>query len=261
MELTLSHAIEDKKKVYKLASALGLATILCNLITGSLSVYLGLEDESLALTGFGLNLLIGTIYGLGIWHMTKTRARNYSEVDAFGTILFSTAGMAYYALAVTLAIIASINIFKGDRPEGAFGGVLTPMIFISFMIILCNYKTKIAGRYNFRALLADSKFISTVYIYPSAILFFASLGYEAFGISLLDAGAFGIAVSSFITGKNMLKKICDQKQTRDEEQPRFRSFLVFLSSSPTPLDFFRYCPTFLVYSQTLKSKLSHLLTR
>lgn len=208
MEITLSNAIEDRIKTYKLASSLTLATMLCNLSAGVISVYLGFQDKNLAMIGFGLYSLVGIIYGLGIWRMIKTRARNHSDVDALGTTIFSAAGIAYYAVGLALAIMAGVIIFKGNRPEGAFGGVITPVLFIAFMLFLDNYKTTIARQHNLSALLADANLTYTAYIYPSAILFISSIGYETFSISPLDAiGAFGIAISSFFAGKNLLKKI------------------------------------------------------
>lgn len=59
----------DNKKLYKIAFGLAIFTIIYNIAEGIISTYLGFEDESLALFGFGSDSFIEVISGLGIAHM------------------------------------------------------------------------------------------------------------------------------------------------------------------------------------------------
>ena len=58
-----------KNKLYKTAFGLAVFTIVYNIAEGLISTYLGFEDESLALFGFGSDSFIEVISGLGIAHM------------------------------------------------------------------------------------------------------------------------------------------------------------------------------------------------
>jgi len=59
----------DSNKLYKLAFGLAIFTIVYNIVEGIISTYLGYEDESLALFGFGADSFIEVISGFGIAHM------------------------------------------------------------------------------------------------------------------------------------------------------------------------------------------------
>ena len=53
------------KKLYNIAFGLALFTIFYNIAEGIISTYIGFEDESLALFGFGSDSFIEVISGLG----------------------------------------------------------------------------------------------------------------------------------------------------------------------------------------------------
>jgi hypothetical protein len=82
--LAMGSAVE-RARLYRLASVLALITIFYNLGEGLVSVFFGLEDETVALFGFGLDSFVEVISGLGIWHMVR-RVRNHgtdSDPDRF----------------------------------------------------------------------------------------------------------------------------------------------------------------------------------
>ena len=66
----------DSEKLYKLAFGLALFTIIYNIAEGLIATYLGFEDESLALFGFGSDSFIEVISGLGIAHMILRIQKN-----------------------------------------------------------------------------------------------------------------------------------------------------------------------------------------
>ena len=56
------------KRLYRIAFALAVITVLSSIVEGIASTYFGYEDESLTLLGFGADSFIEMISGLGIAH-------------------------------------------------------------------------------------------------------------------------------------------------------------------------------------------------
>ena len=70
--------------LYKTAILLSQITVFYNLLEGLVSVFLGLEDETLSLLGFGIDSFVEVISGIGIWHMVYRMKRDLAgDVDPF----------------------------------------------------------------------------------------------------------------------------------------------------------------------------------
>lgn len=61
--------IHPTARLYKWATVLAIITIVCNIAEGIISVVHGLEYETIALWGFGLDSFVEVISGVGILHM------------------------------------------------------------------------------------------------------------------------------------------------------------------------------------------------
>jgi hypothetical protein len=61
----------NREMLYRAASALALFTVAYNLLEGAVSAWLGYDDETLALFGFGLDSFVEVVSGAGIWHMER----------------------------------------------------------------------------------------------------------------------------------------------------------------------------------------------
>ena len=199
--------VGDRMLFYKWASALALITILYNFIEGSVSLFFGLEDGTVALFGFGLDSYVEVVSGMGIWHMIMRMKRNNAgNQDAFEKSALRITGGAFYALAAGLVVTSAINVLKGHKPETAFWGVVVSVVSILCMWLLIRYKVRIGTRYNSPALLADAN-CSKACMYLSIILLVSSVGYEATGIGFIDSlGAIGIAVLSYREGREAFEK-------------------------------------------------------
>ena len=199
--------VRDKTVFYRWASALALITISYNLIEGCASVFLGLQDETIALFGFGLDSFVEVVSGIGIWHMVRRMKRSdYVNHDSFEKRALQITGGAFYALAVGLVATSALNIYKGSRPETTFWGIVVSVISILSMWLLIHYKLKIGRKYNSQALIADAN-CSKACMYLSVILLVSSIGYEVTGIGTIDSiGAFGIAILSYREGKEAFEK-------------------------------------------------------
>lgn len=193
--------------LYKLAFVLAYITIFYNLIEGFISVFFGLEDETLSLFGFGVDSFVEVISGIGIWHML-TRIKNHGEVsrDKFEKTALKITGTSFYVLVAGLTATAIYNIIIDHKPETTLWGIIISIISIITMTILIKYKLNIGRALNSNALIADANCTKTC-LYLSIILLTSSIGYELTGIGGIDSvGAIAIAWFSFKEGKEAFEK-------------------------------------------------------
>jgi len=206
-KITLYNSTNDKAPFYRWANLLALITIFYNLVEGLVSVFFGLEDETIALFGFGVDSFVEVMSGVGIWHMIRRMRQNGSEnPDRFERTALKVTGTSFYLLTFGLLITAAVSLYKGYKPETTLWGIIVSAISILTMWILMHYKMKIGRQFNSQALLADAACTKTC-IYLSVILLIASAGYEVTGIGALDSlGALGIAILSFREGREAFEK-------------------------------------------------------
>jgi len=188
--------------LYRWASTLALITIFYNILEGLVSVWFGLDDDTLALFGFGLDSFVEVISGFGIWHMIKRQQKNSeSNPDRFEKTALYTTASAFYLLTFGLTVTALINLFSAHRPATTFWGVVIALISITVMWSLIHYKVKVGRELHSEAILADAQ-CSKVCMWLSVVLLLSSLGYEMTGIGVFDAiGALLIAAFAFREGR------------------------------------------------------------
>ena len=207
MEITWSQSLKKKINLYKWASALAIITIVYKLLEAFVSVFFGLQDYTIVLSGFGLYSFVEVISGIGIWHMIKSmRHNNIGNYDIFEKRALRITGGAFYSLAIGMVLMSVMNIYKGNRPETTFWGIMVSLVSICSMWVLINYKVKIGRELNSQALMADAN-STMVCMYLSVILLVSSFAFEITGIGLTDSlGAIGIAVFSFREGRGAFGK-------------------------------------------------------
>ena len=199
--------LHKKTSLYKWATALALITIFYNIIEGSVSVFFGIEDGTIALFGFGVDSFVEVISGIGIWHMVRRLRQNGNEnPDRFERQALQITGSAFYVLTAVLLITSAVNLYLGHKPETTLWGIIISGVSILTMWALIHYKTKVGRELNSHAILADAA-CTKVCIQLSLILLLASVGYELTGIGGLDSiGAAGIAWLSFREGREAFHK-------------------------------------------------------
>lgn len=207
MKIVSMKSSKGMTSFYKWASTLALITIFYNLAEGVVSVFFGVEDETIALFGFGVDSFVEVISGVGIWHMVRRMRQNGNEdPDRFERTALKVTGASFYILTLCLLITAVVSISRGYKPETTLWGIIVSIISILTMWLLMHYKMKIGRQYNSQALLADAACTKTC-IYLSLILLIASVGYEVTGVGSLDSlGALGIALLSFREGREAFEK-------------------------------------------------------
>jgi divalent metal cation (Fe/Co/Zn/Cd) transporter len=172
-----------------------------------LSIFFGLDDETFALFGFGLDSFVEVISGIGIWHMIKRLKNNSTDSpDRFERRALRITGTAFYILTAGLLAVALVNLYKNHEPETTFWGIVISLVSIITMWLLIHYKVKIGRQLNSQAIIADANCTRTC-LYLSFVLLLASSGYELTGIGGLDSvGAIAIAGLSFREGRESFQK-------------------------------------------------------
>jgi len=197
----------DTKRLYAKASALALFTIFYNIVEGLVSVSFGLEDESFALFGFGLDSFVEVSSGIGIWHMIgRIRKHGSENLDKFERTALRITGSGFYVLTAGLAVIAAVNLYQGHKPETTFWGIVISLISIAAMWLLIHYKVKVGKALNSQAILSDAA-CTRACLQLSVVLLVASVGYKFTGIGGFDSiGTLVIAGLCWREGKEALEK-------------------------------------------------------
>jgi divalent metal cation (Fe/Co/Zn/Cd) transporter len=194
------------------AILLSVITILYNILEGLFSLFFGINDETLALFGFGVDSLVEVISGIGIFHLIIRMKRNpVSDRDKFERTALKITGLSFYLLSAGLIIASVLLILNNVKPETTTFGIVISILSILTMYILLHYKLKVGKELNSDAIIADANCTKTCF-YLSFILLATSLSYEVFKVGYLDiAGSLGISYFAFKEGKESLKKSKSEK--------------------------------------------------
>jgi len=187
---------------FRYALWLGWFTILFNLIEGGVSVFFGLQDESLTLFGFGIDSFIEVISGLGIVAMVLRIGHNPEmHRSRFERTALRITGMSFFILAAGLLVTAIYNLVTAHKPESTLPGLIISVISILTMWALITAKRRVGRALGSAPILADAN-CTLVCIYMSLVLLAASLIYRFTGIGFIDSlGALGLIYFSISEGK------------------------------------------------------------
>jgi len=199
--------VPNKNKFYAWASALALFTIFYNIAEGLLSVFFGLEDESMSLFGFGLDSFVEVVSGIGIWHMVRRIRRDGGEnPDQFEKTALRITGTAFYVLTAGLTVVSVVDLYRGHQPESTFWGIVVSIVSIASMWALMRAKVRVGKELDSQAILADAA-CTRACLQLSVVLLAASAGYKFTGIGGLDSiGAVVIGALCFREGKEAFGK-------------------------------------------------------
>lgn len=203
---------QNNDHYYRTAFALAVFTILYNILEGLISTYFGIQDESLALFGFGADSFIEVISGLGIAHMVlRIRKNPGSPRDRFERTALRITGFAFYALMIILVATGIYNIWTGHRPITTKIGIIISIISIAVMWGLVYWKRVVGGKLNSEPILADAN-CTLVCVYMSIILLLSSGIYELTGFRYIDSiGSLALAYFAFTEGRECFEKARSNK--------------------------------------------------
>jgi divalent metal cation (Fe/Co/Zn/Cd) transporter len=202
-------AVGDRplNQLYKFAFAISIFTILYNVAEGLVSTYLGYEDASLTLFGFGADSFIEALSGFGIAHMVARIQHNAGERrDDFERTALRITGTSFYVLVAGLTITSVYNIATNHQPQTTLWGVIISLISISVMWALIVAKRKLGTQLHSEAILADAR-CTKICIYMSFVLLASSAIYELTHLPYIDSiGTLGLAYFSYQEGKECFAK-------------------------------------------------------
>ncbi|MCB0751370.1 MAG: cation transporter [Ignavibacteriae bacterium] len=189
------------------AQFLAIVTIFYNIAEGVISIFFGLQDETLALFGFGVDSFVEVISGIGILHMIiRMKLSKVEKRDGFERTALKITGYSFFVLAGGLILGSAYNIFYDIKPETTLIGIIVSVISIFTMYYLMNAKLKVGKELKSDAIIADANCTKTCF-YLSFLLLLSSGMYELFQISYIDiAGSLGIAYFALKEGREALEK-------------------------------------------------------
>jgi len=207
MMKAITTSTDKIEKLYRLALILAIFTIIYNVAEGIISIYIGYEDESLVLFGFGVDSFIEVISGLGIATMVLRIQRNPdSNRNDFERLALRITGFSFYILVIGLVISSIYNLYTNHKPETTFGGILIACISLGIMWALIILKTRIGKYLHSDAIIADAE-CARVCMYMSIILLTSSVIYHFFKIAYIDSiGTLGLSYFAFKEGKECFDK-------------------------------------------------------
>ena len=197
----------SEEKLYQRAYLLSLFTIFYNLGEGLVSIFLGYEDETLTLFGFGVDSFIEVMSGVGIAVMIRRIRQNpASSKSEFEIRALKITGTAFYLLAAGLLAGIIVNLVNGHKPETTFWGIVISLASIAVMIWLMNAKKSTGKKLHSDPVIADAN-CTKVCVYMSVVLLVSSLIYELTGFAYADAiGAAGLIWFSVSEGREAFEK-------------------------------------------------------
>ena len=197
--------MKKKPHLINLALYLSIFTIAYNISEGLISIYIGYNDETLALLGFGVDSFVEVFSGFGILNLSLLMKFN-KKIDFSEKMALKITGFSFYFLTLGLLITSSINILNSHEPVTTKWGIIISLISLSIMWYLIKRKKYVGNELNSAAIIADAK-CNIVCMQLSLVLLFSSLFNHYFNIGYFDSiGALVIAYFSFKEGKEAFFK-------------------------------------------------------
>jgi divalent metal cation (Fe/Co/Zn/Cd) transporter len=199
--------MKTEKQLYQHAYLLSLFTIFYNIAEGIISMFMGYEDETLTLFGFGVDSFIEVVSGIGIAVMiSRIRNNPDSSKSKFEINALKITGMSFYVLSVGLLLGIVMNLINHHKPETTLWGIIISLISIVVMIWLMNAKKRVGKELHSDPIIADSN-CTKVCVYMSVVLLAASLIYQLTGFAYADVlGTIGLIYFSVAEGKEAFEK-------------------------------------------------------
>ena len=120
------------KKYWQYALWLALITIFYNLAEGLVSIYFGVQDETLTLFGFGIDSFIEVMSGIGILAMViRIRQNTDAPRSQFERTALRITGTSFYILAAGLGATALYNLFTAHKPTTTLPGLVISLVSIA----------------------------------------------------------------------------------------------------------------------------------
>jgi len=198
----------DRQKYLHIALLLSIITIVYNIAEGIISIYFGIEDETLSLLGFGSDSFVEVLSGIGILHMViRMKTSDIEQRDKFERQALRITGISFYILTAGIISGVIINLTTGAKPETTVPGLIISSISIITMYFLMRYKIRTGKKLNSNAIISDGNCTKSC-LYLSLVLLISSGLYEILKIGYIDIiGSVAIAWFTFKEGREAFEKV------------------------------------------------------
>lgn len=200
-------------KLWQYAMLFAVLTIVFNIAEGLVSIWFGVSDDMLTLSGFGVDSFIETISTIGVAVMiTRIRTNPDADKSRFEITSLKLTGWCFYVLALILFAGAIFNLIHGHKPESTIAGVIISLISIASMFGLIIAKRRLGVALSCQPLIADAN-CNLVCVYMSIVLLVASAAFALFHFGWIDfVGTAGIIFFSVREGKESLERAQSLKE-------------------------------------------------
>jgi divalent metal cation (Fe/Co/Zn/Cd) transporter len=150
------------------------ATMAWNLLEGLVAMGFGIQEESVALFGFGVDswVEVGSA-GVVYWKLTKKTGSAITRKNQERRATRLISGL-FLALAAATAFGGAAQLVTGAHPDSSIPSLIVSVVSLSFMFFLWRAKKATALALNSKALLMDAA-CSRACIQLSAVLFVGSV--------------------------------------------------------------------------------------
>jgi divalent metal cation (Fe/Co/Zn/Cd) transporter len=172
----------SRASLERLAVILALATVAWNVVEGVIAIATGVESESIALVGFGLDSFIEVFAaGVIVWRLTANHASHEQAERRAITLI----GVSFILLGTYVAVQATFNLLAREEPEASLPGILLATASLIVMPGLAWAKRSVADALSSHSLRAEST-QTLVCACLSVLLVIGLLLNAAFGIWWAD---------------------------------------------------------------------------
>jgi divalent metal cation (Fe/Co/Zn/Cd) transporter len=133
----------EYKSLVRQAKLLAWLGIAWHGIEATIAVLAGLAAGSIALIGFGADSLVESFAGLVVvWRFAGSRATSEHAEERAQRLI----GVAFWVIAVYVAIEATRSLTGGDHPESSYIGIALAAVTLATMPLLAGAKARVGER-------------------------------------------------------------------------------------------------------------------
>ena len=143
----------------RIALGLVVATMVYNVVEAGIALWFGVEAESIALVGFGLDSVIETAAaGMLLWRLQiEARGAAPEEVETAERRVLRFVGATFLALALYVSGQASWMLWQQEAPRESLIGILLALASLVIMPLVSIGKLRAATALESAALRAEAK--------------------------------------------------------------------------------------------------------
>lgn len=135
------------------------ATMAYNIIEAVLAIAFGLEADSIALVGFGLDSIIEvTAAGALFWRLrVETRGGDAEAIEQAEDRVRFIIGITFFALALYVTAQAAVTLWRAEQPSATLAGIVLATASLVIMPAIAIAKLRAAAHLGSRALRAEAR--------------------------------------------------------------------------------------------------------